>query len=192
MQMKFLAAAAVVLLSSYSCAQSVFTTKLDDPHAVYLAAGAFGAVGDGVADDSAALQSAIDKAENHTHEGIVFVASGRYRITRTIYVWPGVRVVGYGTTRPAVVLRDTTPGFQKGLSVMVMFTGPRPADQGTAPVRVPFPPQGSVPPNPAIADATPSTFYSAMSNIDFEIGEGNAAAVAIRFHAAQHAVATES
>jgi len=185
--MKFLAAAAVVLLSSYSCAQSVFTTKLDDPHAVYLAAGAFGAVGDGVADDSAALQSAIDKAENHTHEGIVFVASGRYRITRTIYVWPGVRVVGYGTTRPAVVLRDTTPGFQKGLSVMVMFTGPRPADQGTAPVRVPFPPQGSVPPNPAIADATPSTFYSAMSNIDFEIGEGNAAAVAIRFHAAQHA-----
>jgi hypothetical protein len=187
MQMKFLAAAAVVLLSSYSCAQSVFTTKLDDPHAVYLAAGAFGAVGDGVADDSAALQSAIDKAENHTHEGIVFVASGRYRITRTIYVWPGVRVIGYGATRPVVVLRDTTPGFQKGLSVMVMFTGPRPADQGTAPVRVPFPPQGSVPPNPAIADATPSTFYSAMSNIDFEIGEGNGAAVAIRFHAAQHA-----
>ena len=26
-----------------------------------------------------------------------------------------------------------------------------------------------------------------MSNIDFEIGEGNTAAVAIRFHAAQHA-----
>jgi hypothetical protein len=35
-------------------------------------------------------------------------------------------------------------------------------------------------------DANPGTFYSAMSNIDFEIGGGNAAAVAVRFHAAQH------
>jgi len=185
--MKLLAAAALVLLSSYNWPQSAFTTKLDDPRAIYLAAGAFGAVGDGVADDSAALQAAIDKAENHTHEGIVFVAAGRYRVTRTIYVWPGVRVIGYGATRPVVALGQATPGFQKGLSVMVMFTGPRPADVGSASARVPFPPQGSVPPNPTVADATPSTFYSAMSNIDFEIGEGNAAAVAIRFHAAQHA-----
>ena len=53
--------------------------------------------------------------------------------------------------------------------------------------RVPFPPPGSVPPNDAIADANSGTFYSAMSNIDFEIGEGNPAAVAIRFHVAQHA-----
>ena len=34
--------------------------------------------------------------------------------------------------------------------------------------------------------AGPSTFYPAMSNIDFEIGEGNPAAIAIRFHVAQH------
>ncbi len=38
-----------------------------------------------------------------------------------------------------------------------------------------------------IADANPGTFYSAMSNIDFEIGDGNPAAIAIRFHVAQHA-----
>jgi hypothetical protein len=44
-----------------------------------------------------------------------------------------------------------------------------------------------VPPNSAIADAGAGTFYSAMSNIDFEIGDGNPAAVAIRFHVAQHA-----
>jgi hypothetical protein len=187
MHKKWIATAALVLFCSHASAESVFTSKLEDPHAAYLAPGTFGAVGDGVADDSAALQAAIDKAENHTHEGILFVASGRYRITRTIYVWPGVRVIGYGATRPIVVLGNATPGFQKGLSVMVMFTGPRPADAGGAPSHVPFPPQGSVPPNPAIADATPSTFYSAMSNIDFEIGDGNAAAVAIRFHAAQHA-----
>jgi hypothetical protein len=44
-----------------------------------------------------------------------------------------------------------------------------------------------VPPNSQIADANSGTFYSAMSNIDFEIGDGNPAAVAIRFHVAQHA-----
>jgi sugar lactone lactonase YvrE len=53
--------------------------------------------------------------------------------------------------------------------------------------KVPFPPPGSVPPNAEAADANPGTFYSAMSNVDFEIGDGNPAAVAIRFHVAQHA-----
>ncbi len=69
---------------------------------------------------------------------------------------------------------------------MVIFTGARPGDR-YAPARVPFPPPGSVPPNDAIADANSGTFYSAMSNIDFEIGDGNPAAIAIRFHVAQHA-----
>ena len=40
--------------------------------------------------------------------------------------------------------------------------------------------------NDDIADANRNTFYSAMSNIDFEIGDGNPAAIAIRFHVAQH------
>ena len=43
-----------------------------------------------------------------------------------------------------------------------------------------------MPPNDTIGDASPGTFYSAMSNIDFEIGDGNPAAVAIRAHYAQH------
>ena len=77
------------------------------------------------ADDSAAIQAAIDKAENRVREGILFVPSGRYRVTRTIYVWPGVRIFGFGATRPVFVLAPDTPGFQKGVGVMVMFTGVR-------------------------------------------------------------------
>ena len=77
-------------------------------------------------DDSAAIQAAIDKAENRVREGILFVPSGRYRVTRTIYVWPGVRIFGFGATRPVFVLAPDTPGFQKGVGVMVMFTGARP------------------------------------------------------------------
>ena len=168
-------------------AASVITTRLDDPKAIYLDAPEFGAHADGTTDDSAALQAAIDRAESNRHEGIVFVGPGRYRLTRTVYVWPGVRVFGYGRTRPVFLLEDNAPGFQKGVGVMLTFTGARPGTASGTKRRVPFPPPDSVPPNETIADANSGTFYSAMSNIDFEIGNGNPAAVAIRFHVAQHA-----
>ena len=43
-----------------------------------------------------------------------------------------------------------------------------------------------MPPIRNVPDANPGTFYSAISNVDFEIGPGNSGAVAIRFHSAQH------
>ena len=186
MKKRLLYAMVLLVVPSSAWAASVLTTRLDDSRAVYLTAQDFGAHGDGKADDSASIQAAIDKAENHAEGGIVFVPAGRYRLTRTIYVWPGVRLFGYGATRPIFVLADNTPGFQKGVGDMVIFTGARPGDSSRI-GRVPFPPPGSVPPNNTIADANSGTFYSAMSNIDFEIGEGNPAAIAIRFHVAQHA-----
>ena len=174
-------------ISSAASAASAIATRLDDPKAIYLTAPEFGAHADGKSDDSAAVQAAIDKAANNASEGIVFVAPGQYRLTRTVYVWPGVRVFGYGATRPVFLLAADTPGFQKGVGVMVMFTGSRGGRGGGRGFRVPFPPPDSVPPNNAIADAGAGTFYSAMSNIDFAIGDGNPAAVAIRCHFAQHA-----
>lgn len=157
---------------------SVFATAPDDPRAVIVRG-----KGDGRADDGAALQRAIDEAANKGGGGIVFLPAGRYRISRTLFVWPGVRVFGVGATRPVLVLGDATPGFQRGIANMVIFAGARRGEVK----RVPFPPPGSVPFDPAIADANPGTFYSAMSNVDFAIGAGNPAAAAIRFHAAQHA-----
>jgi sugar lactone lactonase YvrE len=154
-------------------AASVFTTQPNDSHAVVVSG-----------NDGAAVQAAIDKAAaSNTREGVVFVPSGRYTFTHTVFVWPGIRLFGIGRTRPVFVLPYNTPGFQKGLGVMVMFTGGKPG-------HVAVPPQGAVPPNPNIPDANSGTFYSAMSNVDFEIGDGNAAAVGIRFHVAQHAFLT--
>ena len=161
-------------------AASVITTRLDDPKAIYVEAPAANG------DSSAALQAALDKAAATPREGMVFVPAGRYTITRTIYIWPGVRLIGYGETRPVFVLPPHTPGFEKGMGVMVMFTGLGPNQHPFGSTRIAFPPPGSVPPNNNVADANPGTFYSAMSNIDFEIGEGNPAAVAVRFHVAQH------
>ncbi|HYK36764.1 glycosyl hydrolase family 28-related protein [Alloacidobacterium sp.] len=172
---------------------SYYPLRLDDPKAIYLTKEQFHAIGDGKADDSAAIQAAIDKAEGEHGEGIVFIPEGRYRITRTIYVWPGVRVIGYGANRPVFVLADNTPGYQQGIGYMVFFTGGRPggthwrerAGSGPRPVM-----EGTVPPSNNIIDANPGTFYSAMNNVDFEIGNGNPAAVGIRFHVAQHCFLT--
>lgn len=60
----------------------------------------FGAVGDGVANDLIAIQAAIDtvSANNsnifYTKGGTVFLPSGKYRVTGTIYLTKGVRLLG--------------------------------------------------------------------------------------------------
>lgn len=167
-------------LGPLSFAASVIANRLQDPKAIYLEEPT------APGDSSAELQRAIDKASGTGREGVVFVPEGRYTITRTVYLWPGVRLIGYGETRPVFVLPPNTPGFQKGMGVMVMFTGLTPHERPRAGDRIAFPPPGSVPPNLDVADANPNTFYSAINNIDFEIGDGNAAAVAVRFHVAQH------
>ncbi len=156
---------------------SVYRIAPADPRAITVRG-----VGDGRADDSAAIQAAIDAAATGGKGGVVFLPEGRYRISRTIFVRSAVRVFGIGATRPVIVLGDDTPGYGAGVAAMIAFTGEDQYRVGKAPV----PPPTSVPADPAIFDATSSTFYSALSNVDFEIGRGNAGAVAVRFRVAQH------
>src|SRR5580658_8438422 len=91
--------AVLVCIAARANAASYYPVRIEDAKAVYLTPDNFPVHGDGAGDDSAAIQAAIDRASEHG-EGIVFVPSGRYRLTRTIYVWPAVRVIGYGLTRP--------------------------------------------------------------------------------------------
>ena len=155
-------------------AQSMFPLRPDDPHAVYLQRGSFGATADGKTDDTAAIQAAIDHVQETTEQGIVFVAEGNYRISRTIHLWSGIRLIGYGPHRPVFLLGANTPGFQEGHEFlgtgryMLQFTSRRPAT------------------GKPVVDANEFTFYSGISNLDFEIGAGNPAAIAVRFHVAQH------
>ena len=157
-------------------------------HSVYLAAPAdplavtVKAVGDGKADDTAAIQAAIDQASHKGAGGIVFLPSGRYRITKSLLISLGVRVFGAGPTRPVLVLGPHTPGFQAGVANMVVFTGGDQYDVG----KVPVPVASAVPFSDRNRDANSATFYSALSNVDFEIGDGNPAAAAVRFRTAQH------
>jgi sugar lactone lactonase YvrE len=151
-------------------APSYYTVRPDDPKAVVVTRERFGAVADGRADDTPALQKAIDAVQETTGEGVVLLPEGRYRLSTTVYVWPGIRVIGYGARRPAFVLGDRTPGYQdpEKPRYLVFFAGRRPKD-------------GSEPP-----DANPGTFFSALSNVDLEIGAGNPGAVGVRARYAQH------
>jgi hypothetical protein len=180
-------AALIVASAPVIAATSVFESAPNEPRAVTVKG-----KGDGRADDTDAIQRALDQASESPGGGMVFLPSGRYRISRTILVWPAVRLFGTGRTRPVLVLGDNTPGFQKGLGSMVVFTGARRGDNARGDIgrielpRVPFPPPTVVPFDPKVWDANPSTFYSAMSNVDIEIGAGNPAATGIRFRIAQH------
>jgi hypothetical protein len=170
-------AAAASTAAATPASTSAFQQMPDDPHAVVVRA-----KGDGTTDDSAAIQQAIDSAANKGEGGLVFLPSGRYRITRSILIPLAVRVYGVGKTRPVFVLAPNTPGYRKGVANMVIFTG---GDQYTV-GKVPMPVQGEVPFSGKVRDANSATFYSALSNVDFEIGDGNPAAAAVRMHTAQH------
>ena len=115
---------------------SFYTQRLEDPRAVYITPSG--------KDDTLALQQAINQVQETTRQGIVLLAPGRYHLSNTVYIWPGIRLIGYGTTRPVIVLPANTPGFgdDSHEKLMFFFAGRRPRDGGPVP------------------DANPGTFYS--------------------------------
>ena len=142
---------------------SFYTQRLDDPKAVGISPSG--------GDDTAALQTAVDKVQETTRQGIVLLAPGQYHITNTIYIWPGIRVIGCGAERPSILLPANTPGYGDAAheKVMFFFAGRRPRNEGDP-----------------VPDASPGTFYSALANVDVEIKHGNSGAVAVRSRYAQH------
>ena len=154
---------------------SIFTARPDDPAAVYFTPEAFGADPRGKQDSSDALQKALDTAKQKENGcGILFVPQGTYKLSRTIYIPSGVRLIGYGKERPLFVLAKNAPGFQdvtpqtaKG-KYLFWFIG------------------GSHRPGGRVGDANAGTFYSSMLNVDIRIEDGNPNAAAIRAHFAQH------
>lgn len=176
--MAALLAATILATPAWAATVSVFPVAPEEPTAITVQA-----KGDGRTDDSTAIQQALDQARDKTGHGIVFLPSGSYRISRTLVVPAGVRVYGVGPTRPVILLGANTPGFQKGVSTMIVFGGGDQYRVGQVPVPVPT----VVPRDKVVRDANSGTFYSSMSNVDIEIAPGNPAAAGVRFRMAQHA-----
>jgi sugar lactone lactonase YvrE len=180
MNTHWLLAAAAIIAPAGAFAQgiSVFPVAPAEPRAIMVKA-----KGDGRSDDTDALQKALNQARGEAGHGLVFLPTGRYRITRTLIVPAGVRIFGVGPNRPIIELGANTPGFQQGVSTMIVFGGDDQYNVGKVPVPVPT----VVPRDKIVRDANSGTFYSSMSNIDIEIGAGNPAAAGVRFRMAQHA-----
>ncbi len=147
---------------------SYYPYRLTDAKAVYLEKPTFAVRADGIGDDAPALQQAIDRVQEASPAGVVFIPEGKYRLAQTVNVWRGIRLIGFGPRRPVFVLGENTPGFDSGSGkYMIHFRNFRPK------------------PGEPLGDARGETFFSGISNIDVEIREGNPAAVAVRFHVAQ-------
>src|SRR5512139_3803642 len=128
--MQFRSAAVALLALAFAVpihADSVYPILPEDPRSVHLTKDLFGAHADGIGDDSGALQQAIDRVQETTRLGVVFVPEGRYRLGKTVFVWQGIRLIGYGSKRPVFVLGKSTPGFYEGQNkYMVHFADYRP------------------------------------------------------------------
>ena len=58
---------------------SYYPDRLNDARAFYLTPKDFPVKGDGIADDTSGIQQAINKVQETTNQGILFVPPGRYR-----------------------------------------------------------------------------------------------------------------
>lgn len=155
--------------------RSFYPEKPADPEAVYFLPENFPVKADGKTDVSEALQNAINEVKNLHNFGILFIPSGKYMISKTIYIPRAVRVIGYGSTRPEIILAKNSPGYQS----------PDESDKGKAKYMIWFT-SSVVKGGERVNDAGAGTFYSALSNINLSIEEGNPFAVALRAHFAQH------
>ncbi|WP_426667490.1 glycosyl hydrolase family 28-related protein [Mucilaginibacter sp. McL0603] len=154
---------------------SFYQKHLQDDDAVYFTADKYSIKSDGSADVSDVLQQAINDLKTSHNFGILFIPEGTYLISKTIYVPQAIRLIGYGKKRPVIVLAKNSPGYQT----------PDSTDKGKAKYMFWF--TSSIPQaGKRINDAGAGTFYSAMSNINLQIEDGNPYAVALRTHYAQH------
>lgn len=154
---------------------SVYTQRPNDPEAFYFTPENFGFKADGKSDVSEALQTAINQVKREKNFGILFIPEGKYRISKTIYIPGAIRLIGYGKTRPEIILTKNSPGYQTEVA----------ADKGKANYMFWFT-GGLVEAGQSPRDAGAGTFYSAMSNINLRIEDGNPFAVGLRTHFAQH------
>lgn len=90
----------------------------------------FGAKGDGVADDTEALQRGLD-ASSGSPTRILFLPNGTYRLTRSLVVTATIGPWVYGETRDGVVLR-LDDGITDPAVTAVLRTHPREDNPGSA------------------------------------------------------------
>jgi hypothetical protein len=166
---------------------SVYTVMPQDDGAVLLGSEEFPVHGDGVGDDTAVIQAAIDEASRRGGEnwlgnivaparglgvgdggGLVFVPEGRYRVSARINLHASVRVIGFGAERPEFYVAPETPAYGSGEPEFVFAATRRPVDFSGE-----------------VSFGNNDTFGTGLVNVDLSVGAGNPDAIGVRFSGAQ-------
>ncbi|HEY3415960.1 MAG TPA: glycosyl hydrolase family 28-related protein, partial [Armatimonadota bacterium] len=130
----------------------------------------FGAVGDGLADDTDAIQAAIDYhagSRGDKHAGIVFFPAGTYRITRPVLLWKGMHLLGHPDHQATLLLSAETPGYANADAPCPMLQLTCGTDQDVDDHT--HYPRGH--------GSLNWVFHTALRHLDFVVEEGNPGAV---------------
>ncbi|CAM3281643.1 glycosyl hydrolase family 28-related protein [Occultella aeris] len=165
---------------------SVYASMPQDPLAVVLGSPGFPVHGDGVGDDTAVIQAAINEASRRGGEnwlgnivggargvevgdggGLVFVPEGTYRISGRINLHASVRLIGFGASRPQFYVAPGTPGFDGDPEFVFAAT------------RRPYVPDAPV------TFGNNDTFGTGLVNVNIVVAEHNPGAIGVRFGGAQ-------
>jgi outer membrane protein OmpA-like peptidoglycan-associated protein len=98
----------------FGATRSFYQQRLEDKEAVYFTPDKYPVKADGKTDVSDALQQAIKDLKDKNNFGVLFIPEGKYLISKTIFVPRAIRLIGYGKTRPVIILAKNSPGFQTG------------------------------------------------------------------------------
>jgi hypothetical protein len=118
----------------------------------------YNAIGNGVADDTAAFQAALTaSAAGNT----IYIPNGTYRLTNTLS-WPGdggVNITLQGQSQAGTILRlpDNTSGFTSAASPKVLLDGK--------------------------GNHTPQRFGNSLRNLTVDTGAGNLGTIAVQYYA---------
>lgn len=180
--------------------ESVYRKQFDDEMGIFFTEEEFPELRDSRGDVSGVLTKAIQRLTDEQRYGILYIPEGEYRIRHTVLIPRAVRLIGYGESRPVFVLPAGTEGFEgqpDGTDALGCAAGQEsPMEQENPMARYL---EGYPGANymfwfigdsdltaETVRDADAGTFYSALSNIDFRIEDGNPGAICIRAHFAQH------
>eukprot|EP00043_Microstomoeca_roanoka_P018214 m.193711 g.193711 ORF g.193711 m.193711 type:complete len:682 (-) comp16783_c2_seq13:216-2261(-) len=124
----------------------------------------FGAKGDGVTDDTVALQHALTDGRSPQFSTktplVVYLPPGTYLVSDTLDLYFYTHLIGNYKCRPTIRLQDNSPGFASGQKYVLTAT---------------MDPSGQ----------HVSNFYHQIHHVNLDLGEGNPMAIGIHWAVAQ-------
>ena len=148
-------------------------------------AASFGAVGDGLHDDTLALRAAIDferggdaGSDADKSAAFVYLRNGTYLVSDTLVLWKWTKLAGNAVCPPTIVLAPAAPGFGDAGALKPLLVTNNGFNSTTAD-------HAWWREDPGVGGATNDNFFTQMHHVRIRIAAGNPGAVAVTWNVAQ-------